>query len=170
MDTTLNNAWTLYFHDPNNSNWDLDSYIVLQKFNNVTSWIKIFHALRNDWSKGMFFLMREDIKPLWELNESGGCDSFKLFKTEVKDIWFELTSKLLGETLLSHAPNKLSGISISPKKNYCIIRIWLTENRNVTINNYDIKLPTYTKVIYRSHLDNKDYKDINETNETNETN
>lgn len=162
MDHTLNSVWSLYFHDPNNSKWDMDSYILLDKVSTVHEWVKIFRAFADAWSKGMFFLMREDIKPLWEddYNKNGGCISFKLFKNEVKDCWFELSGKTIGETLISPENyKKISGISISPKRTYCIVRIWLYDDTLKESALFNIQIPTYRKMIYKSHSENKDYKE-----------
>lgn len=162
MDYPLNNEWSLYFHDPNNSKWDISSYILLDKVSSVDEWIKIFRIFSDGWNKGMFFLMRGDIKPLWEdeYNKNGGCISFKLFKNEVKDYWFELTAKAIGETLINTSNyKKISGISISPKRSYCIVRIWLYDDSIKNGALYNIKIPSYRKMIFKSHSENKDYKD-----------
>jgi hypothetical protein len=158
----LDNEWTFYFHDPNNSNWEISSYIVVEKIKTVNEWIQVFHSFKNVWNKGMFFLMKETIQPIWEheYNKNGGCMSFKLWKTEVNDCWLDLTGKLITNSLLKEgSSDKISGISISPKRNYCIVRIWLIDSVLSDAGLYNISVPSYSKIIYKSHSDNKDYAD-----------
>ena len=158
----LNNVWNLYFHDPNEMAWDISSYIHLDTVKSVDDWVKICRIFSDYWDKGMFFLMRNDIKPLWEddYNKNGGCISFKLFKNEIKDCWFELTCKTIGEVLVNISEfHKISGVSISSKRSYCIVRIWVFDDSLKNSNMYDIKLPAYRKMIFKSHSENKDYKD-----------
>jgi hypothetical protein len=158
----LNNEWKLYFHDPNNANWTIDSYVTLDTIKSVNEWVLVFKSFKNTWSNGMFFLMRENIQPLWEdkLNKNGGCLSFKLFKTEVNEYWFDLSAKIIGESILDEKNphwNKINGISISPKRSHCVIRIWLCDDILKDTSLYNFKVPSYSKMIYKSHSDNKDY-------------
>jgi hypothetical protein len=158
----LEHSWKFYFHDPNNPSWGINSYVVVETVETVNDWIHIFKAFKETWSKGMFFLMKEDIKPIWEddYNKSGGCMSFKLCKTEVVDCWFELTGKLITHALLKNnelSTDKISGVSISPKRNYCIVRIWLSDTELSNSDLYSLSIPPYSKIIYKSHSDNKDY-------------
>lgn len=163
-DIFFNDSWNLYFHDPDNNNWDIDSYVLLSSVSSIQDWIRISESFKQVWNKGMFFLMREYIQPIWEdeNNKHGGCISFKIWKNEVADYWFELGSRALGETLLTDNQKinwqMISGISISPKRNYCIARIWLKQDTIKESANYSIQLPSYSKVIYKSHTDNKDYE------------
>ncbi len=164
-DISLNSEWNLYFHDPTNPNWDISSYTLLDKVSSLNSWIRLFQSFKNAWNKGMFFLMRGDIKPIWEddKNKDGGCISFKLWKTDVNETWLELSGKLIGEVLLNDIKlywNKINGISITPKRSYCVIRIWLCDDCAKDVSTYNIKPPSYSKMIYKSHSENKDYKDI----------
>lgn len=164
-DHFLNDTWNLYFHDPDNSNWDMDSYVLLATIGSVHDWVKVFGSFKDVWSKGMFFLMREYIQPVWEdeNNKQGGCISFKLWKNEVADNWFELAGKVLGEVLLKKGKEehwkKISGISISPKRSYCIARIWLFNDTLKESNVYDLQIPSYSKIMYKSHTENKDYEE-----------
>ena len=77
----------------------------------------------------MLFLMRKGIQPIWEdeKNRKGGCFSYKVNNRSVAYSWKNLSYALLGETLTSNELSKyVNGITISPKKNFCIIKIWLS--------------------------------------------
>jgi hypothetical protein len=113
------------------------------------------------WQNGMFFVMREHIKPLWEdpHNKNGGCLSFKVNKPEASPFWYTLVSLTLGETIVKNNEDsgKLCGVSISPKRNYCILRIWVATQDLISIDKFNVAVPEYTQVIYKSHKDNTDY-------------
>jgi len=162
-DNFLNDTWNLYFHDTDNQNWEIDSYILLTTISTVEEWLIVYNSLKEVFHKGMFFLMREYIHPIWEdeNNRNGGCLSFKIWKNEVGDSLLELGCKLLGETLLKDKTKwqKICGISISPKRSYCIGRIWVGDNTITEMEHYNINLPSYSKILYKSHIDNKDYEE-----------
>lgn len=156
-DLFFNDSWSLYFHDPDNNNWDINSYISIATISTVEEWMQIYKQIKDFWNSGMFFLMREHIQPIWEdeNNYNGGCISIKIWKSEAAENFFELTSKMLGETLLNDVDNweSICGISISPKRNYCIIRIWISDNMFSNIDLYNYNIPNYSKVMYKPHID-----------------
>ena len=55
--------------------------------------------------------------------------SFKVSNKKVSDIWKKLSYSLLGETLSNNKilMKKITGITISPKKAFCIIKVWTTD-------------------------------------------
>ena len=75
--------------------------------------------------------MKEGIKPMWEdkQNINGGCFSYKINNKVVTKIWKELSYALMGETLSDY--DIINGITISPKKNFCIIKIWISNCDNI---------------------------------------
>jgi hypothetical protein len=156
-DNYLNDVWCLYFHDPYDMNWENNSYKFITTISSVQDFINVYKAFKNLWVSGMFFIMREHIMPRWEddNNKNGGCFSFKINKDEILDKLFEITSQILGETLGKNdiISSNINGISISPKKNYHIIRIWIKSNSNINKDNYNLSLPSYSTLMYKSHLD-----------------
>lgn len=159
-ETFLNDLWTLYFHDPNDDNWSLESYHRIADINSVERIVKYHSLLRDHIHCGMFFLMREHVFPCWddENNKNGGCLSIKVLKQDMKLFWEQMVFSLLGETLLlkeyRHYWSLINGLSTSPKKHFCIIKIWL---QNDTLNNkmfFNIPSKYYGDVLYRSNLEN----------------
>jgi hypothetical protein len=77
----------------------------------------------------MLFVMREGITPMWEdpRNRNGGCFSYKVINKSVPEVWKNLFYLICGEALCedNEKMKHLNGITISPKKNFCIIKIWL---------------------------------------------
>jgi hypothetical protein len=162
METFLNDSWSLYFHDPYNENWDEDSYNHLCNMSSVEEVVQTCESFKGLWNKGMFFLMREHIKPLWEdpYNKNGGCFSFKAMKPEVPKVWKDFVAYVVGETLVKveHRDQnwtKVCGISISPKRNYCIIRVWISDKTWCEPANFVLKVPSYTSVLFKSHTDHE---------------
>ena len=97
----------------------------------------------------MLFLMRKDINPTWEdpRNNEGGCFSFKVTNKNVPSVWKSLSYILTGETLSNDSKfqENVTGITISPKKSFCILKIWLSnldyQNPRVinTVDGLDIR-------------------------------
>lgn len=154
----LNDIWNLYFHDPYDMNWEPSSYKFISTISSVEDFINVFKAFKELWHRGMFFFMREHIMPRWEdeNNKNGGCFSFKINKNECTEKLFEIVSMMLGETLGKSdiISESINGISISPKKNYHIIRIWIKNNNNLHKDNYNFNIPSYSTLMYKSHLEN----------------
>lgn len=153
----LNSKWTLYFHKLNDNNWNFNSYIKLSEFNNLEDYTIISTLLKPiHIENGMFFIMREDIKPMWESedNNKGGCISFKIYKKFIYDSWNQLTNFLIGEKILKNEKDILNvnGISISPKKQFSIIKIWfkIPEIKETTLLN-NMNLFNYKDAIYKLH-------------------
>ena len=126
----LNDSWCLWAHLPHDADWSLDSYKLLYKFKTVEETVSLINNLPEKCIKNcMLFIMRENINPIWEdeKNREGGCFSFKIGNKLIKDIWETLTYSLVGENIFTSEKNnlKINGITISPKKNFCIIKIWL---------------------------------------------
>ena len=123
----LDHTWTLYYHDPTNSQWDDSSYTRVMRVQTVGELLAMLLSMqRMAFHHGMFFLMRENIFPTWEdpLNRTGGCWSYKVQAKDVSKVWFEVALHLaMGELSIVEA-NVLNGISLSPKRGFCIMKIW----------------------------------------------
>ena len=161
-DHFLNDCWILYFHDPENDDWSDSSYKMLHTISSAQDWIQAHLSFKDLWNKGMFFLMREHIRPMWEddHNKNGGCLSFKVNKPEVSMYWYHLGCKTLGESLCKKKEwwDKVCGISISPKRNYCILRVWLGDTVNTSVESYHLEAPHYTQIMFKPHIGQKDYQ------------
>ena len=158
----LNSLWTLWYHNPNDSNWDLKSYNKVMEIRSINDFWDMFTILKTShFQNGMFFIMRGDIKPMWEdrYNVDGGCWSFRVNKKDVPKTWQELVMYSLGESLMKE-PNyskTINGISISPKRSFSILKIW---NRNVKINESSllnsVEGLNMNEIIYKPHVESID--------------
>jgi hypothetical protein len=125
----LSDKWTLWAHLPHDTNWDINSYHDILTFNTVEEGIALCETLPEKLVKNcMLFLMKNDIKPTWEDpgNIKGGSFSFKVGNKTVHDIWNKLFYSTIGLSLSSDNEfmKTINGITISPKKNFCIVKIW----------------------------------------------
>jgi len=137
----FDSAYTLWYHSITEKSWTKDSYINLcQDFteNNVNCSHKlgaIYNKLNNNFNAGMFFLMKNEILPLWEdpSNINGGYWSLKIPKKKSADIWIKLSAVFAGNTLFKNEQDmkNTTGISISPKISNCVIKIWLSKKNKV---------------------------------------
>jgi len=131
--------WTLWAHLPHDTNWGLESYKEIGTIKTIEEALTLFENLPDIMVKNcMLFLMRKGIQPIWEdkKNRTGGCFSYKINNRAVPSCWKNLSYVLLGETLTTPKLSKyLTGITISPKKNFCILKIWLS---TCEFNNPDI--------------------------------
>ena len=78
----------------------------------------------------MIFLSREGIDPIYEdpKNREGGYFSYKVTNKIVVDSWKQFTYSVVGDTVSRNQGfnNSITGLNISPKKNFCIIKLWMT--------------------------------------------
>jgi len=126
----LSDEWCLWAHLPHDTDWSLNSYKNIYNYTSVEEVLAVSEALPGRLVKNcMLFIMRKGITPLWEdpQNRSGGCFSYKVNNKIVFECWKKLTYSLVGETLSGNTnlQKHINGITISPKKNFCIIKIWL---------------------------------------------
>ena len=126
----LSHQWTLWAHLPHDTNWSASSYKKIYDFETAEAAIAIFETLPPKLVMNcMLFLMRKGIVPMWEdaKNRNGGCFSYKVANKEVNQARKQLSYVTVGETIstnLTVLPH-VNGITISPKKNFCIIKIWM---------------------------------------------
>lgn len=127
--------WDMFYHLPHNTNWDLSSYKrITSGIETVEEVILLNYTIPENIIKTcMLFIMREGITPLWEdpQNRNGGCFSFKILNKFVFDVWKNVYYSLIGGNLFKSQyrilEQKINGITISPKKNFCILKIWMSD-------------------------------------------
>ena len=150
--------WKLWAHLPHDTDWSVKSYKDIFVFSTVENTIAITETLPEVLIKNcMLFIMKENILPMWEdpKNREGGCFSYKIANKNVCDVWKELTYVLLGNCISSNPKftNNVTGITISPKKNFCIIKIWMTDCQfqNPSVVTTDVKGLTAAGCLFKKH-------------------
>ena len=127
----LNDTWTCWAHLPHDTDWTVKSYKQLCDIESVETTCDFVNCVPTGMVQNcMLFIMRKGIDPLWEhpRNRKGGSFSYKVDSRNVVTAWNELVFRLAGETLIGEdtAAKTINGITISPKRNFCIIKIWLS--------------------------------------------
>lgn len=154
----LGRKWSLWYHG-NNNIWEDESYHHISSIESVEEFWKIMTNLKSYYlQNGWFFLMLDGVFPSWEKNPKGGSWSFRVGKKDVQKAWNEISIYLTSENLTNSLENnrKIIGISISPKKTFSIIKVWVNDH----LEKDSIQLAKsmrYFKLddaIYRPHHDN----------------
>ena len=159
-DHILNDLWSFYFHDPFNNDWNLSSYVKVADIGSVETFWQIHETFIEKITMAMFFLTREHIFPCWDdpFNKDGGCLSIKVLKQDVPPFWEIMCAHILGETLLVNDKHTMwdhvNGLSISPKKHFCIIKVWMRTNEVQDVADYNIPPGYYGEMIYKPNRDN----------------
>ena len=154
----LRYKWNLWAHLPQDSDWTVKSYKKIYQFKSIEEAIAITESLPVDLVKNcMLFIMRDGVTPMWEdpKNRNGGCFSYKVSNKNVFEVWRDLTYILIGETISSNSTfvNCVTGITISPKKNFCIVKIWMTncDHQNPQIVTSEIRNLTPQGCLFKKH-------------------
>jgi len=134
----LKYTWILWFHKVNDSNWNIDSYSKVFEIKTYNDLLFILNEIENI-SSGMFFLMKEGIVPIFEdtHNINGGYWSIRVPKKESYSFWEKIVYYLCVDFITddSKYEEKINGISISPKINNCIFKIWNSNYKEINTKN-----------------------------------
>jgi hypothetical protein len=179
-DIILHDSWNMYAHNPFDSDWTASSYKLIGNMSSVRDYLKYRTAVSTSLTKGMFFVMREHVFPSWDdtYNKDGGIISMKVLKDEVPRFWDTLLTRLLGERLVAatsdddHVGAKdgdgetINGISISPKKVFCIVKLW-TSGQGIRLRE-QLRIPdSYAgELFHTSNSDNISIYNVNATTTT----
>jgi hypothetical protein len=154
----LKGKWNLWAHLPQDPDWSVKSYKRIHQFKDVEEAVAITESLPEGLVKNcMLFIMKDGISPMWEdsRNRNGGCFSYKVSNKNVYEAWRDLTYVLVGETISSNVAfvNSVTGITISPKKNFCIVKIWMSncDNQNPTVVTNDVKYLMPQGCLFKKH-------------------
>jgi hypothetical protein len=162
----LNRQWDLWYHDPNNQDYSHESYINIGTINTIEKFWHYYHQLKlTQLQNGMFFIMLQGVFPTWEDNLAGGFWSFKIDKKEISHAWTKLSIYLLADNFIENESedyqqlkSEIIGISISPKKTFSILKVWINNDAVHTKIKINPELP-YLKseeLMYRSHIETKE--------------
>lgn len=154
-DVFLNDNWCLYFHDPNNEDWSKESYINIATVSTIQEYVQLENVLKQNFHKGMFFLMREHVFPLWDddYNVDGGAFAIKVLKSVADEFWIDTCMKVLGEVISKDKQTNviINGVSISPKKHFCIIKLWVANTDFTDASVFNLHEQKYGDIIFKAH-------------------
>ena len=146
----LNTTWCLWYHSINDTQWNKQSYKKIYEIQNLYDLQGLHDVIQKiHLQNGMFFLMRDDVFPTWEDpdNREGCCVSYKVPGQILKEQWSSIVDRIVTEDILKDKDqwNQVNGVSIAPKKEFNIVKIWLrnmTDDFTSLLKEYE---PVYTK-------------------------
>lgn len=127
--TRFQYSWMLWYHDPENKDYSLESYIKVADVSTPQQfWTVVDSISKEAWESGMFFFMRRGFKPLWDSpeNEAGGSWSKKVEATIAYETFVDMMVHCVSNELIPTRPETVAGITISPKGAFSIIKVWNT--------------------------------------------
>ena len=128
----LNSSWSIYIHEVNEKDWSLESYIKVYTVKTIEDFWIFFNNFK-DLNKYMFFIMRGDIKPVYEdpENKNGGSYSFMINPYHLRNTVIYTSICMLAEQLnKSDKTMEINGLSLVPKPNHTIMKIWTKTKQN----------------------------------------
>lgn len=156
----LPHEWLFYLHLQEDSDWSIKSYIDMTEIHTVEDAVLLNDEISYDLiKKTMMFLMKKDILPIWEdeHNKDGGCFSYKILNKDVETVWQNVYYTLIGKSITKDISDHdlINGVTLSPKKKFCILKIWM---RDCTLNDpnifIDINNMNPSGCIFRKHCPN----------------
>ena len=154
-------SWTVYFHEPEDKSWAIDSY---KRIASMGTWEGLGALLRDMGPQrimnGMMFTMRGETSPLWEnkANIRGGSYCLKVSRRTATEVYQRyLAAAALGIAAADPA-NPIVGVTMSPKKGFCIIKLW---NQSAKVFNSPDDIAVLhdeihtSEILYRPNTDQK---------------
>jgi hypothetical protein len=146
--TKFQYTWVLWYHDPENRDYSLNGYVKVADFSNIQQFWSVIDIIPKEaWECGMFFFMRKGYYPMWESPEhdSGGAWSKKIDASQAYTSFIDLMVHCIANEMMINRKETLAGISISPKGQFYIVKIW---NTTTTVSDKSYLNPklTYFKI------------------------
>jgi len=154
-------SWSVYYHEPEDPSWTAESY---KRLAVVSSWEGLGAVLRelgpHKTTNGLLRIMRGDTSPLWEnkVNIRGGSYCLKIPRRSAIEVFTRYVAAAATATCAKDSANEIVGVTISPKKGFCIIKIW-NLNAKVFGAAADLQLlhddVRESEIIYRPHTEQR---------------
>jgi hypothetical protein len=118
--------WTIHVHETEEKKWDAASY---KQLHVAASWEElgsVFRELGPRVLKIMTFAMRGAQPPRWENKENiaGGSYSFLIPHRRAAEVYQLYVAAAATDTATLNPTNKIVGVTMSPKKGHCVIKLW----------------------------------------------
>jgi len=146
----LNSKWTIWIHDFITDDWSVESYKNIYTIDSIGSFWRFFNNFYSlDRTKNKFYIMRNQIKPVWEANDNinGGIFSIKLnnclsrrnnIDLSIK-FMISITMLIVNETFIRDY-NRINGIEYAIKSGSVLIKIWYKKYDESFLQNIPINL------------------------------
>lgn len=132
MADLAHNRYTLWFHSPCDTNFELDSFKKVCEITSLDTFNAINRALLDNDSSltnDLYYLMKDDVMPVWHNKEhiDGGCISWKIDSADSIKCWKNLLFLFVSGEFSELEQYGITGISINPKKGCNILKIWFRD-------------------------------------------
>ena len=156
MEYKTNTKWNVWYHSIRDNNWNNSSY---KKIFEITNLYDLFHFTNNindiHLFNSMLFIMRDGIFPTWEdENNKNGCMfCYKIKSDIILNEFINIIKSLICENIHSDKQkySLINGISISPKKEFNILKIWVREKSTDKILNYSTNYIKNNNMLYKKN-------------------
>lgn len=141
--------------------WTKETYIVLQE---VRYWEELGALLRemgpHRITNVLLRVMKGDTSPLWEDKDNihGGSYCLKVHRSVAPEVFQRYLVAAATGTCAKDPANTIVGVTISPKTEFCIIKIWNLDARrfktpsDLVLLHDDVK---EDKILYRKHTEQR---------------
>jgi len=134
----------------------LESYIKIALISDIATFWSVFEAISPEaWNSGMFFFMKEGVRPLWDApeNDKGGAWSKKVDAADTNNVFLDCMVHCLAGKFLKSNNEVISGVTLSPKGNFHIIKVW---NSTTTVSDRklfspSLKMKLGDDIAYKAH-------------------
>ena len=152
----LPSKWVLWYHDPTSMDYSFESYSKIAEIRDVDSFWTIVEAISAEaWNAGMFFFMKAGVRPLWDApeNEKGGAWSKKVDASDTHGVFVDCMVHCMAESFLTKHNDTIVGVTVSPKGQFHIIKIW---NSTTSVSDRklfapSLKLKNSDDIAYKAH-------------------
>ena len=103
----------------------------------------------------MFFFMRDGYRPLWDApeNDRGGAWSKKVDANDTYNVFIDCMVHCITNSFLSKNKDTLAGVTLSPKGQFHIIKIWntnssMSDRRTISPS---LKMKIGDDIAYKAH-------------------
>lgn len=133
-DLDLNHTWVLWAHDANGSDWTIESYDKVYTVSKASHFWGLFNNITKCGIrvKHLFF-MKDETQPTYEdpNNRHGGICSFKVEYDRMIPLLRDIMCRIFLNELTTNDDNEdITGVSISSKSNWGMIKIWNKNSKN----------------------------------------
>lgn len=157
----LNTGWILWCHRKNERNWDMSTFIKIYTIHTIQEFWGVYNNVCS-FDNEIFFLMRENVSPMWNTPENKGGGKWNIYinRKKANEVWRDLSLLAIGETLKVPCTEFINGIAIRPKFHQSILKI-MTKGQESEINwkkEYNHKeinkiFGPSIKIKFESHID-----------------
>ena len=156
MSHNTNTNWNIWYHSIKDNNWGNESYKKIFEINNLYDLFFFCDSINNNHLfNSMIFVMRDGIFPTWEdKNNKNGCLlCYKIKSDNILKEYNNIIKSLVCENIHKNSENYdlINGISISPKKEFNILKIWIRDKSNDKILNYSTDFINSENMLYKKN-------------------